>query len=600
MGRVSGAFDSIIHGAKPSGSNGRGQRGQMLEVPRRGDTIAKRLWWLGVFTYALLAVVLYGSLAATNGGIAKALPSILGLSGGHTNFAVFVLVVAGIVLTISAALFLWKEIGELRAEEIDIEWVLEHKRDGLIFVFEDSTRREALFQSGAHHRDTFSPDVRVETLIDDRVRRTHISGDVGGRTSSEELRILAERRTARWGAAARYVSSLLLLLAVLGTFAGVKTALPPLISAVAQTDGDTMRALQEPLEAVASAFGGNALALIGAIAVGLMAQGIAFGRRNLLERLEMVSSEYIYGDAMANSADPMQAAMEIFKASSKDFKDAAGAMTGIENGLINLGEKFASSFDDLGERLSDISDRNGDEMFDKTARSLASLQSRVGELADAVNANAQVYAGLAPSLQYRAEEAKAALAEMDRTNRQLTVAMEMIGGASRSATELTGQAVVALSHVEKASDRIASASEIAQQSASAFAAVIVKVEPQVSSVDSSLSQIADAVVLNETRLSEMLNAFASRIDKQMSGQQVAIAERFAAASSTIGRSEQLPAAVRANPAGSDDVVRLLKQINEALNDAPKPRIPHPLWFTVGPIVSVMAASTIAYLVLRGR
>jgi hypothetical protein len=591
-------MNSMLSGFRQTPSTGNLTATRMLTLPQRGDAVANRFWWFGTIAYAGLAVVLYGSLAATNGGLVSALRSILGYSGGHFNYAVLVLVLTGFVLTLWAAAYLRRDIRELGDEEIDIEWVDRHKKEGLQFVFEDAAKRERLFQSGAHLNGTYTPDIRVETLVDDRVRRTHMASDSSGRSSSEELRIIADRRTARWGAVARYVSSLLLLLAVLGTFAGVKTALPPLIAAVGQSNGDTMSALQAPLEAVASAFGGNALALIGAIAVGLMAQGIAFGRRNFLERLELVSTEYIYGESLASSSDPMQAALEMFKISSKDFKEAAGAMTGVENGMSNLSEQFSTSFTELGEKLAEIASRSGDEMFNQNNRQLAALQSRVAELSDAVNANAQVYAGLAPSLQYRAEETKAALAQMEKTNQQLTTAMEMIGGASRSATELTLHAGEALGRIQSASDRIALASEQSESSITGLARVIGHVEPNVARVDTSLSQIANSVLQGDKRLADMWQGFAERIEKRLSERDVASFDNVRQPV-MHARSERVSEPLLAAPQ-LEELPRLLRQINETLREAPKPRIPHPLWFVVGPVVSVLASAGIAFWLLRAR
>jgi hypothetical protein len=594
--RLSGAFETIAGSRKAPREPQR--RTRMLTLPQRGDVIANRLWWCGVIAYALLAVVLYGSLAVTNGGLMMALRSIAGYSGDHFNYAVLVLVASGFLLTIWAAIYLRGDIGQIRQEEIDIDWVDKHKTEGLPYVFEDPAKREALFAGGAHLDGSYFPEVTVETLIDDRVRRTHMVSDSGGRASSEELRIIADRRTARWGAVARYVSSLLLLLAVLGTFAGVKTALPPLIAAVGQSNGDTMSALQAPLEAVASAFGGNALALIGAIAVGLMAQGIAFGRRNLLERLELVSTEYIYSDSVASSSDPMQAALEMFKVSSKDFKDAAGAISGLETGLEHLGNQFSSSFSDLGERLAEIAARNGDEMFDKTARNLSVLQSRVGELADAVYSNAQVYAGLAPSLQYRAEETRAALSEMEKTNRQLTTAMEVISAASQSATDMTKQASAALDHVQQASTRIAAASEQTEQNVALLSQAISQVQPRVESVDYSLGQIASAATQSDKRLAEMWQGFAERIEKRLAVRDESIPPfRYPQTQSKVSEVNEPSRAASSQP---DDLSRILRQIHETLREAPKPRIPHPLWFIAGPVASVLVSAGVAFWLLRGR
>jgi hypothetical protein len=352
-----------------------------------------------------------------------------------------------------------------------------------------------------------------------------------------------------------------------------------------------MTALQEPLEAVANAFGGNALALIGAIAVGLMAQGIAFGRRNLLERLELVSSEFIYGEDVSSSADPMQAAIQMFMVSSKDFKDAAGAMTGIETGLLSLSEQFSTSFSELGEKLAELADRNGNELFDKTAANLETLRARMGDLVEAVEANGRVYAGLAPSLHYRAEETKAALGEMDRTNRQLAVAMEMLGSATTRTGDLITKADQSLVSVQEASLRIASAGERTESNVATLTATIAGVEPKVAGAELSLQRIADTATHSEQRLAKMWEEFAQRIEKQLTGQSRGSAPH---AGTTGGQS----AVAGVSPDQAGEMLKSLQQINKSLRELPSPPPPRPFTYLVAPITNLLIAGAIVYRLMH--
>src|SRR5690606_26542758 len=137
-----------------------------------------------------------------------------------------------------------------------------------------------------------------------------------------------------------------------------KTALPGLIEAVSvsnQPGADLASgSIVEPLRAVADAFGANALALIGATAGRLMGHGVATGRRNLLERLEWVSAEYIYGTRQMDSVDPLRTAVDAMRETVERVRETSGSLLGIEGGLAALGQQFAGAFESLDERLTMI------------------------------------------------------------------------------------------------------------------------------------------------------------------------------------------------------------------------------------------------------
>ena len=136
----------------------------MLQLPTRGDVIARRLWWGGTISYLVLVGVLYLSLAHEQGGATTAFRAMLGMSESGANPAVTALVLAGIALTAVATFHLLSEIRDITREEADIAWVEATKSEGLIYVFEDPSKREALFRRNAHLDEGFiPPTILVET-----------------------------------------------------------------------------------------------------------------------------------------------------------------------------------------------------------------------------------------------------------------------------------------------------------------------------------------------------------------------------------------------------------------------------------------------------
>jgi len=450
-----------------------------LKLPERGDRAATRWFIAGVGFYAVVGIIF---VAGVVGSDLAGLLDLIGL-GEPFNPSLLVLVLGGVGLTAYGAFTVLRDLRTIRAEEEDIEWLRVHKREGAALVLAPAAERERLFRQG--HRTVSFDDATVETLVDDRVRRAH-SVQMTGRSAVvavEELRAIAERRTARLGGFARYATSLLLLFAVLGTFAGVKTALPGLIEAVTEaapanvatglaTDASTATApapqqegsttgpgsnptaLREPLKAVADAFGGNALALIGAIAVGLMAQGITSGRRHLLERLELVSAEYIYTEDPRQAADPLKAAVGALHETAQEIHRSAGVFVGIETGLEALGGDFRAAFEALDDRLHQLLSHQEAGLYDRTSKALEELQARVSNLAQVVEANTLAYQGLVDRIGDRADESAAAIAQMRSANEKLGEAMSSVVGLGSAAESLARQADERAKSVQEQGDRV--------------------------------------------------------------------------------------------------------------------------------------------------
>ncbi len=535
----------------------------MLAPPGRGDRVALRWWWCGIAGYTLLGAALLGALGrGTVGSFRDSALSLFGF-GMPPNYFITVLVGGGIVLTIAAMYLVRRDIGDMAAEEDDVDWVLETKSDGLTLVFLEPAERRARFE----RNDLALPDenMTVATLVDDRVRRIHAAmASAGSATvSPENLKAIAVDRTARYGSFARYASSLLLLLAVLGTFAGVKTALPALINALGNASGTA--SLIGPLTAVASAFGGNALALVGAIAIGLMAQGIGFGRRNLLERLELVSAEYLYESGSTSSANPLQAAVTALRDTAHQIHAATGRMTGIESGLRGLSNEFKTSFEVLSTTLADIADRQEDGLYERTSASLDALQMRVGDLAKSVEATALVHSQITAAVQGRAEESRAAIDQMKQTNARLGQSLDAFLRVGEWAERSFGD-------ISKASLLLVQGSEGATGQMQELVTAVTALQPGLQQLERTLAVTAQQAARADGRESTAIERLGETISAQI--QQVAGTSRSASERTAAGSTRlDVAAAGSAAPAmsgsitsptrGDAEAVALLRRIAQS-------------------------------------
>jgi hypothetical protein len=548
--------------------SGNGRRSlEMLQPPGRGDLVARRWWWCGLGGYGLLSAALLGAVGrGSANSFGQDAAALFGL-GNPPNYFITVLVGGGILLAAATMFLVRRDIRDMALEEDDVDWVLRTKGDGVPLVFLEPAEREARFERG----DFTIPDhdAKVTTLLDDRVRRVHAAMSSAGSAtvSPENLKAIAVDRTARYGSFARYASSLLLLLAVLGTFAGVKTALPALINALGSTS-DTST-LIGPLTAVASAFGGNALALVGAIAIGLMAQGIGFGRRNLLERLELVSAEYIYQDGTSSSANPLQAAVTALRDTANQIHAATGRMTGIEGGLRGLSNEFKTSFEVLSTTLADIADRQEEGLYERTSVSLDALQLRVADLAKSVEATALVHSQITAAVQARAEESRAAIDQMRQTNARL--------GQSLDAFLRVGEwAERSFSDVSKASQMLVEGSQGVSAQMLGLTAAVGAVKPGLEQLERTLSAVAEQTSRDDSRSAEALQSMALTIGAQLQQAVVQLQAATESARPTRIDTPALMAPVQGTPTSSgvargDESLALLRRIAQASELTPATR-----------------------------
>jgi hypothetical protein len=491
------------------------QRLRMIDPPPRGDGPARTYLRVGAGFYLGFALLFVISLLGGRKDKGWAFLELLGISQDGVNWIILSLILTGIGLTVFAAWTVRRDIELLAREEDDIDWVLSRQRDGLMLVFAPANEREARFARGERATRPGEP-MLVETLVDDRVRRVHESAmGSGTHMPVEELRGIAETRTARFGHVARFASSLLLLLAVLGTFAGVKTALPSLIAAIGAAEELATAAegtsIVGPLQAVADAFGGNALALVGAIAVGLMAQGLSVGRRSLLERLELASAEYIYNNRRATNADPLIAAVETLSATAGEVHNASTAFLGIEGSLEALGDSFRVAFGSLNDKLADVMAQQDEQLHKRTSQSLENLEAKVALLTEAVQSNSRYYQGLVHRIDERTRESGQAVETMQHASESLTQALKGIlrlGNASETASAKLEAGIVTLvqgtEQIGRRMEEVAVAVEHARPALQEVESAVALAAERVSTIDAraaaSWKTVADDV---RTQLAEL-------------------------------------------------------------------------------------------------
>lgn len=307
-----------------------------LKPPFRGDLLA-----------ALLLAIASGLLVAAVATLARA--RIISFDSDIPFLSE--LSVVSLILTIAAFLWSWgKDWRWLHAEEHDIEGLLSN---------EQAQRDPKLL---LHRGHTTHGTRRIETLLDDRVTRVLTMSPEAAPLRESELRAVALWRSATLGSLARYTSGLLLLMTVFGTFLGVKSSLGPLGQALLQSASGgstaTANALAVPLARVATAFGANLMALIGAITLGLGAWALSVGRQNMLARLEQASSLYLYPFVKQRGPlDHLAGAAQQIRAAAAGMTSAAGTLTQVN---ATISQELGGVRDSLADQLGSLGDSVGD------------------------------------------------------------------------------------------------------------------------------------------------------------------------------------------------------------------------------------------------
>lgn len=270
------------------------------------------------------------------------------------------------------------------------------------------------------------------TLARERIRRVQGAAESSA-IPPERLRVLlrseAAARMSAIGGTTRFLASALLLLAVIGTFLGMKQALPGLSAAVTESRAVELSAggrsqansvkgeelnrssIARALDDVANAFGSNFLAVLGALALATASFGASADRRRFLNDLEQASERErgIYsllpastdGAAIERIVHQLQSSLGEVAAVAEGVGELRGAINNFQDTLARAIEGLQSSFTDRFQRS--LIESHG-----RISSELLSLTTGVGEVSSSLAKTAVAYEGLVSAVEQRDLRAEAA------------------------------------------------------------------------------------------------------------------------------------------------------------------------------------------------
>jgi hypothetical protein len=356
-----------------------------------------------------------------------------------------------------------------------------------------------------------------DTLLTERAQRVAEFADRGGGAAEglrASLRTRAAGQAASVGAVSRFIGSLLLLLAVIGTFAGMKTALPALSEAVrfpgspaaSPPTSGTGEAIdrvniRQALSGVADAFGANFLALIGAFSLAVMSFGATVDRRRLLVDLDRALDDDLFS-VIASGTDA-----KAFEVLLGNLREGIHEIATVGEGLGDLRGAIASFQSTLGHAIESLETSLTGQFQQRLlsvhsdmARKVESVVVDVARISEAMATTSVAYEGLVQEIKQRENELKTSAADikveainlMERTSetaghfdRAATSVSEANAALVRNLDGLRTQAVV-VEHGLAAAHSIAT-------SASNLSASAVQATDQVGVATAELSKVASQI-----------------------------------------------------------------------------------------------------------
>lgn len=305
------------------------------------------------------------------------------------------------------------------------------------------------------------------------------------------LRSEAVAESARVGSAPRFLGSALLLLAVLGTFAGMKAALPALISAINASAvlpnpgtgaGAPVLAIGPALGPVADAFGANFLALIGALAMSVVAYGAALERRQLLGALDRVSEQKLYmlvpegaaASALERTVLEMTRSIQSVGAFGERVADLQTDIRTLQTALVDAIGNLQSSFTSSLQRQSINIQSQLTETVGRVAKSMHDVSVVLASTATS-------YEGLVKGLEERDLGVQKASAEMRDTGNKVSAQIARASDAlvrsgdqvAAIGSTIAGIAETVSQHSQRSEEALAEAAGSVQQSSAQIAEQLV-------------------------------------------------------------------------------------------------------------------------------
>ena len=307
------------------------------------------------------------------------------------------------------------------------------------------------------------------TLVADRVGRVAQAKAAGATADAMRASFRADSasRAAAIGATTRYLASTLLLLSVIGTFAGMKAALPGLYAAVQQpslatpagTPANSPRVdidgqnIHEALRHVADAFGANFLALVGALVLSVISFGATVDRRRVLVNLERVSEQRLHRLLHSERQLVAQAFVDQLKESLQDVGTIATQIGGLRQAIRDFTGGTTTAIETFQSSLNGQIRAEFLQAHKDIADQVSHVVPELTRIANASHTTAVAYEGLVQGLRERdlgLQTASATLRKAsDEVSSRMRDVIEPLGNLATGITGATNEAKQALSLVRE-------------------------------------------------------------------------------------------------------------------------------------------------------
>ena len=268
-----------------------------------------------------------------------------------------------------------------------------------------------------------------DTLLTERAQRVAEFADRNGGAAEglrATLRTRAAGKAASVGAVSRFIGSLLLLLAVIGTFAGMKTALPALSEAVRFPGSPTAsppttatgeaidRAnIRDALSGVADAFGANFLALIGAFSLAVMSFGATVDRRRLLVDLDRALDEDLFSVITSGTdAKAFELLLGNLREGIHEIATVGEGLGDLRGAIGNFQSTLGHAIESLETSLTGQFQQRLLSVHSDMAKKVESVVVDVARISGAMAATSVAYQGLVQEIKQRENELKTSAADI--------------------------------------------------------------------------------------------------------------------------------------------------------------------------------------------
>ena len=272
----------------------------------------------------------------------------------------------------------------------------------------------------------------------------------------ELLRAQAGVEFARFGTRTRFIASSLLLLAVIGTFVGMKTAIPNLAQAIrygsdsGATSGSASvntSTIQSALEEVANAFGSNFLAILGALALGVAAYGAAADRRRLMVSLEQESERTLYKPLNAKDDLPaIKQLIEEFRINVRDVASVSAGVSDLRSAIISFQSTLKTTIEGLQASFTTGFQRNLIDNQKKIATEMTTLVASVAEISQSLGKSADAHTALVGEVGERNTAFNASIAAFRESGDRISSAIGFAGNAVQGAAQQLGRSAETLAN----------------------------------------------------------------------------------------------------------------------------------------------------------